>query len=101
MCVVPSHAADYLFSRIPGPEGPAVVVTDDRVESIVPSPVETEEEAARVFFPESWIFQLLKAESVLDLCMHDCVYYWSETLYALLNVKGENNNDCIFLKVND
>ena len=75
MCVFPSHAADYLFSRIPGipgPEGPAVVVTDP-VESIVPpSPAETEGEAAHVFFPESWIFRLLKVESVTR-SMHDCV----------------------------
>ena len=66
MCIYRSLAADYAFSRIPGPLGPTaaptetVTVTEDRVESVAPP--SSEEEAARVFFPESWIFQLLKAE---------------------------------------
>ncbi|XP_064400639.1 C3 and PZP-like alpha-2-macroglobulin domain-containing protein 8 [Halichondria panicea] len=83
---------DYLFSRIPGPEGPAVVVTDDRVESIVPSPVETEEEAARVFFPESWIFQLLKADAegnaIINSVAPDTITTWFGEAFSLSKTAG-------------
>ncbi len=56
-------AADYVFVR-PGVAGPEGILVDEvSVPLPPPTPVDnTEEETARVFFPESWIFQLLKAE---------------------------------------
>ncbi len=58
-----SSAADYIFDRLVpevGIPGPQIGIVEE-----VPPPTSGEntgEETARVFFPESWIFQLLKTE---------------------------------------
>ena len=77
-----SRPSCYLYAAIdreiafrPAPGAPGPVPTAVPIEDLggneLPEPIGEEE--ARTFFPESWIFQLLKAEYVPCLSSHNIV----------------------------